>query len=413
MLGGRAAGRAFWRDRRGGIAVILAVVLPALLMLICAAIDLSSLNGERSQMQDAADATALAMAKQLGVATAAGITARATDYADAQLGPVATKDNVQVATTIASDNSSVTVTLTGKRASFFGNLLPPGGWTLNTQATAMTMGELPLCVLSYGVAGGSNLHVANQSHMTATGCLVQSNGNINVDNGAQLQAGMAQAVGDAKGPITPSPQSGAPSIADPFASLDVSIPQNTCSPYNVTFATTGWLPSGSGNVHCGNIGVQDGVTLQLAPGEHYFAQGQLQLQGNATLTGSDVVLIFDKHSHFSFTQQSTVDLSGRTSGPFAGFVIATTRQNTGAFNISSTSAEKIEGAIYIPSATLKVQGVANKVAEQSAWTVVVAQSIQVSGSANLVINANYATSGVPAPGGVGSHTVSTAVALKK
>src|SRR5215469_15640595 len=129
MFRGRAVGRAFWRDRRGGMAVILAIVLPALLMLVCAAIDLASLNTEHSQMQDAADATALAMAKQLGVATAAGITARASDYADAQLGQLAAKDTVQVATAIAPDNASVTVTLTGRRASFFGDLLPPGGWT--------------------------------------------------------------------------------------------------------------------------------------------------------------------------------------------------------------------------------------------------------------------------------------------
>jgi len=405
-------GRAFWRDQRGGLTVIMAITLPAMMMLICAAIDLASLNAEHSQMQDAADATALAMAKQLGVATANGISARATDYADAQLGEVATRDSVQVATSIAPDNASVTVTLTGRRSSFFGDILPPGGWTLNTQATAVTMGELPLCVLSYGATGSYNLHVANQSHMTAASCLVQSNGDITVDKSAVLQSGMAQAVGNAAGPITPSPQSGAPAIADPFATLDVSVPPNSCSPYNYNYLASGVNVLAPG-IHCGNYVVTNGATLQLAPGEHYFAMGQLQLQGNAILTGSDVVLVFDRHSHFAFTQQSTVDLSGRTSGPYAGFVIATTRKNNGTFSISSTSAEKIEGAIYIPAATLNVQGVANKVAQQSAWTVVVAQAIQVSGSADLVINANYATSTVPVPGGVGSHTVSTAVALKK
>jgi Flp pilus assembly protein TadG len=412
MLRGRAAGRAFWHDRRGGIAVIMAIALPALLMLICAAIDLASLNAEHSQMQDAADATALAMAKQLGLATANGITARAADYADAQLGQLATRDNVQVSTAIAADNSSVTVTLTGKRSSFFGNLLPPGGWTLSTKATAVTMGELPLCVLSYGAAGGYNLHMTGQSRMTASGCLVQSNGNMTVDAGAALQSGMAQAVGNARGPITPSPQSGAPTIPDPFASLSVVIPANSCTPYNYTYLSSGVnvLPPG---VHCGNYVVTNGAVLELAPGEHYFAKGQLQLQGDATLTGSDVALIFDRQSHFDFTQQATVDLSGRTSGPYAGFVIATTRKNTGTFNISATSAEKLEGTIYIPAATLQVQGVSNKVAQQSAWTVVVAQSIQLNGSANLVINSNYATSSVPVPGGVGNTAVSTSVALKQ
>jgi Flp pilus assembly protein TadG len=408
----RAAGPGFLRDRRGGVAVIAAIALPALLMLVCAAIDLASLNAERSAMQDAADATALAMAKQLGVATAVGISTRASDYADAQLADLATRDNVQVSVAISADNSSVTVTLTGKRASFFGSLLPPGGWALSTQATAVSLAKLPLCVLSSGATGGKDLHLTNQSQMTAASCLVQSDGDITVDGAASLESGMAQAVGNAMGSISPSPQNGAPAISDPFASLDVSIPANSCAPNNTNYLPTGVNVLAPG-VHCGNYVVENSATLQLAPGEHYFINGQLQLQGNASLVGDDVVLIFDKDSHFDFADQATVSLAGRASGPYAGFVIATTRTNSGDFDISATSAEKLEGTIYIPSATLKVQGAGNKVAQQSAWTVVVAQSIELDGSADLVINSNYATSSVPVPDGVGNKVVSTRVALKK
>ncbi len=395
--------RRLLEDCGGGTLVIFAAVLPILLVLACGAVDLAAVNGDRSAMQDAADATAIAMAKQLGLSTEAGLAARAQAYAAAQLGPIAQADNVTASVAVSQTAASVTVTLHGHRTSFFGNLLPPGGWTLSTAATATAMGSLPLCVLSYGLAGGYNIHVTAQSVMTAQGCLVQSNGDITVDNGARLVAGMAQAVGTATGPITPSPQNGAPSIADPFASLTVSTPSGSCNPYNVTYISSGsnFLAPG---VHCGNFVVQNGARLQLLPGEHYFTHGQLQLQGYATLAGDDVALIFDKSSHFNFQDQATVNLSGRRSGTYAGFVIATTRLNTGNFNISSTSAEKLEGVIYIPNANLVVQGVGNKVAQQSAWTVVVAQSIQLNGSADLVINANYAASSVPVPGGVGSQT---------
>jgi hypothetical protein len=53
------------------------------------------------------------------------------------------------------------------------------------------------------------------------------------------------------------------------------------------------------------------------------------------------------------------------------------------------------------------------VADQSAWTVVVAKSLQLTGSPNLVINANYSGSSVPVPGGVGSNYVSGKVTLTK
>ena len=125
------------------------------------------------------------------------------------------------------------------------------------------------------------------------------------------------------------------------------------------------------------------------------------------------MLVFDKSRQFNFQDSTVVSLSGRRSGSLAGFVIATTRENTGAFNISATSAEKLEGAIYIPSATLVVQGTANRVAQQSAWTVVVAQSLQLNGSADLIINSNYASSFVPVPNGVGASHADSAAALKR
>ena len=392
-------------DVRGGTAVIFALAAPALALLGCGAIDLASVNADHTAMQDAADATALAMAKQLGVATAAGITSRAQAFADQQLGTIVQNDAVTVTTTIAADNQSLTVVVAGHRSSFFGNLLPPGGWALNAQATAATLGQLPLCVLSSGAASGLDIQLQNQAQMSAAKCLVQSNDNITADSTASLTAGLAQAVGTASGPINPAAQTGAPTIADPFASMSINPPLlGLCNPLDVVYdvGVNILLPG----THCGNLTVRNGATLQLLPGEYYFTQGQLQMQNNSTLTGSNVVLVFDKTSQFSFQDSSTITLSGRTTGTYAGFVIATTRDNVGTFNISSTSAKQLEGAIYIPSATLNVTGTSDTVDDQAAWTVIVAQAIQLSGSPNLVINANYAGSQVPVPAGVGSNYTS-------
>jgi hypothetical protein len=124
-------------------------------------------------------------------------------------------------------------------------------------------------------------------------------------------------------------------------------------------------------------------------------------------------LIFDKDATFNFTDTSSINMSGAQTGTYAGFVILTTRDNSNAFSISSNNARRLEGAVYIPSATLNVTGTSNNVADQSAWTVVVAKSLQLTGSPNLVINANYSASTVPVPAGVGSNYVSGRVALTK
>ena len=400
-------------DARGGITVVAALVIPVLALLTCGAIDLAAVNADHSSMQDAADATALAMAKQLGVATSAGIVARAQDYASGQLGPISSQDQVSVTTTIAADNSSVTVAIAGSRPSFFGNLFPPGGWKLHAQATASTLGQIPLCVLSSGAGGTDNLTVKDSSLLTAGKCLVQSDQNIAADSGAQLIAGLAQAAGTASGPITPAPQSGAPTIADPFASMSIPPPTALQCLLGGVLDVTQVLLIVPAGCHSGTITIGKGQTMELLPGTHYFKGGTLTIKDDAVLKGSNVTLVFDDDATFNFTDTSSIDLTGAQSGSYAGFVILTTRNNTNPFSISSDNARRLEGAVYIPSATLNVTGTSNNVADQSAWTVVVAKSLQLSGSPNLVINANYAGSNVPAPAGAGNNYHSGKVTLTK
>ena len=391
--------RSLWRERRGGTAIIFAVSVPILAVLACAAVDLSSLSSDRSQMQDAADAAALAAARQLGISTQVGIEARARAFAVSALPAVSERMPLTVTTTIAQDNSQLTVSIDGHRASFFANMLPPGGWSVHVQSTAATLGRVPLCVLASATEPGAQISMMNTSIMSAPGCLVQSNGEIAVMGSSALRASVVQSVGGATGAITPQPQVGAPPIPDPFSSLTISPPDPFCLPTNIIYnvGVNVILPG----THCGSINVRNGATVYLMPGEHYFMKGTLELQNHSTLTGSDVVMIFDSHSTFQFKNSSTINLSGRTSGPFAGFVVATTRDNVGTFGISSDSARRLLGTIYIPEATLAVTGFGNRVADQSAWTVVVAKAIQLTGSPNLVINSSYSGSTVPTPGGVG------------
>jgi hypothetical protein len=124
-------------------------------------------------------------------------------------------------------------------------------------------------------------------------------------------------------------------------------------------------------------------------------------------------MIFNDDAAFVFKDSSSINLTGTQSGPYAGFVIVTTRSNTNTFTISSDSAHKLEGAVYVPDATLLVTGTGNQVADQSAWTVVVAKSLLLQGSPNLVINANYAGSNVPVPAGAGNNYHSGQVTLSK
>ena len=326
--------------------------------------------------------------------------------------------------------STVEVGIDTYTPSFFGDLLPKGGFRGHVTATAQNQPKIPLCVLVFGDKGGSKLELHDQSSISAPACLVHSDQDINVDPSASLSAVAVQTGGKAKGPITPSAQTDAPTLTDPFLNVDVGFPSacgvsgpgpKPAGPAGApgpgaastdAFTTSSVLAAG---VHCNNITVSDGATLQLAAGEHYFA-GDLTVNDVSRVTDDDVVLVFGPKASFNFTGQSLVSFNGRRSGPRAGFVIAATGDNNFDFQIASDYVSNLLGVIYMPAAVLKVTG-SQSVAQASAWTVITALSVQLAGtpggpgspggplssasSSHLVVNANYSLSTVPVPLGVG------------
>lgn len=406
--------RRWLADDAGGIVTTVALAAPVLAVMVAGAVDLAAVQSSRKAAQDAVDAAALNVALQLGVADAIGIPARAEQLIRTQLAEEGGSGlSYEVKTTVDEVANTVAVSLTGMRPSFFMNILPPGGWRFQVGATAGALRRQPLCVLSTGEDNSNRIDMKDSSQLNAPGCFVQSNGDIKVAGSAALIAGTAQASGNATGPIMPAPQIGGPAIADPFASMSIKPDGMACTP-NDRLPPGG--PAGPGGpkdttpltvppgVHCGDIHVGKDQSVTLLAGEHYFLQGKLTLDDNADLQGKDVVLIFDKQSDFDFKDNARVSLEGRTSGLFAGFVLATTRENNHEFGISSSSAAKFLGTIYVPNATLRIDGAGNKVANESAWTVIVAKSLKLQGSPKLVVNSNYGGSAVPVPGGVGPRS---------
>lgn len=392
------------RRSNGATAVTFAALVPILAVIAAGAIELGELNSDRSATQDAADAAALMGAKQLGV-TPTGVDQRADAYATAQLSQIASHATVSVSTTVGLN--SVTVAITTQRSSFFGNLLPPGGFTTRVQATAVSEAAVPLCVLALAPAAPNNLHLTGSSQINAPGCAADSNQSVVVDASAALAAEETEAGTTASGSINPAALIGAANVPDPFANLNIAAPTSCAggSP-KVVIGSNYSLPPG---VHCGEWDVTGNFTLTLQPGEHYF-EGDLVAKGGSLISGTDVVVIFGPTTKLDLKGASNISLNGRQSGPLAGFVIAVDRGASGTFQIQTDPFTNITGAVYAPSVTLNLDGT-HQAAQASQWTVVTAQAISLTGSPDIVINSNYANSSVPTPTGVG-NAVAPAIALK-
>jgi len=386
------------RHEGGNVITTFALATPIIAILSLGAIDLASVSSDKGKLQDVADSAALMAAKQLGMADNSGLAERTKSVIAGQLSEMSSRLTYETTVTPDTDAGTVSIRIVANRNSFFVNMLPPGGWNFAVNANAQQMGTTPLCVLSFGEASGETIDLKGDSHILAPGCLVHGNSDIDVAGLSTMSAGTVQAAGLATGNISPAPQTDAPAIPDPFSGMTLAPPGSACIPINLVVDLLPLiLPPG---IHCGNITVRRSATITLLPGDHYFQKGTLMLQNTASLNGTNVVMIFGPKARFQFLDDSIVTLKGRRQGNYAGFVIATTRDNTNTFDISSTAARELLGTVYIPNATLAVSGKA-KVADQSAWTVIVARSVTLNQNPSLVINKNYSGTNVPVPDGVG------------
>ncbi len=385
-------------DRRGNVITTFALAVPVIALLALGGIDLASVSADKQKMQEIADSAVLLAAKQMTLANNGGLSERTQTAVDSQLTELNSRVAHTTAVTLSPDDGMVSIQIIANRQSFFMNLLPPGGWNFVIDSKAQQMGTTPLCVLSFGTASGEIANLRDSAKLNAPGCMVHSNSSVTVEGSASLSAGVVQASGLATGLISPAPQTDAPPIVDPFASMTINPSGAFCTPTDLlAVAAPVVLAPG---VHCGNIIARGAVPITLLPGEHYFQRGRLELVQNSSLYGENVVLIFGKQAKFIFRDSSKITLRGRTQGSYAGFVIATTRDNTNTFEISSNAARELLGTVYIPSAQLLVQG-NSPVADQSAWTVIVSRSLMLQQQPNLVINKNYSGTNVPVPDGVG------------
>jgi hypothetical protein len=399
-----------FRQTRGSIAIKFALAVPAIAMLSAGAIDLLAVMSAQTRLQAIADAAALAAAPALGLA-ADGATARgrAEAFVEAELSEWADAPTVEAEYEVIDEGDlrAIQVRLDGHRISFFANMLPPGGWRFQAEATAAPVGQTPLCVLAIGTSG-TVIDLVGNTAISAPDCGVHANATITVKGAAGIKGRKIQAVLKASGNMDPLPGQGAASIVDPFSSMSfpslngcLGAPKGQAGPKVYEDGNTHYLEPG---IHCQPINVLNKTTLVLLPGDHFFRKN-VQLQGHGRLEGEDVFLFFDHGSDPLFGGvNATVNLVGRKSGPYAGMVMATVAGNQPNIILPGRNVERLLGVVYIrhPNGYLEVSG-SGAAAEDSAWTVIVATRIISKGNATIRINADYQSSDVPVPNGVGPN----------
>lgn len=391
--------------------MVVALAVPVFLGVTALTIDTVGGVSAHADLQQAADAAALAAAHELALrsTTQATIDSVAATYARQNVAP-GTRIT-ELSSAILENRQGVRVDMAAHVDPIFGTLFHAEGYTPRVTAVARLAGGAPLCALALESAQPNAVVLDRQAHIVAPDCAVVSNSTsssgMSVTNNAQIRAAMICSAGGAAGGSAgyePDAVTDCPAIPDPLAGRPE--PRSGGCDHLAVVQVIGRVNLRPG-VYCGGIAVLPGATANLAPGVYVIKNGPLTVQGNGALVGEYVGFYFvGDLSVMDFSANSRIDLSAPRSGDMAGFlffanrVLVTGTVNLRHFRISSNNARNLLGTIYLRDGQLDIDS-DRPIADRSAYTVIVARRINVTAGPDLYLNTDYEGTDVPVPDGVG------------
>lgn len=389
------------QDERGGIALTFGLLLPLVLGSVAAAVEFGVLAHRTSQLQNAADAGALAAARQLSIARSSsdGVLSAAQAMVAASVEP---GFELSVTTTVLGN--AVEVNVTQMAASLFGKIMGTESYSLAAKAVARVT-SARLCMLALEPDKKGAIDVNQSATLTAPKCSVVSNSRsrsgIVAADGSRIDAEAVCSAGgiDGKEKFVRPPTTDCPSIGDPLG--DRPTPKvGPCTFKKLVIK--GGAQSLSPGVYCDGLKITDGATVTLSPGIYVIQGGKFVVEKAATLEGEDLGLFLTgKSTTLEFSYDSTISLSAPKKGEMAGILIFDDRSDKmDKHRIYSNNARKLLGTIYMPNGALYIDS-KKRLADRSDYTVIIARSVELFDGPDLVLNANYEGSSVPVPKGVG------------
>jgi hypothetical protein len=384
-----------WNDKSGAIAPLVAAMLPVSIGGAALAVDLGNQYISTQQLQTASDAGAtdagmLLLSQPTGSQLLAAAKQGVTDILTA--GGFA--NTAQQTVSVSYTQTSVTVTLSAPTRNYFsvalGALAP-----VRTVTSTASLQQGSSCVLSLSNSS-SGFVLSGSTSVNLVACAARSNGGYVMNGGSAMSASAVYADGNisvdssASTGTTPLvPDAG--TVADPFAS-DAAL-QNAMLAVS---SVSGPTPKGNGgnqtvNLQPGNYSGMvflNNSTVNLAPGT-YYVNGDIYVNGGATINGSGVTIITKGTVNFSGGNINLSAPTAESGAAFPGILIADGSSSTQ--SIQGNSSSTLAGLVYTPNATIYVAGTA-AAGSTTACFEVVAFTVDFTG--NSTLNSNCSAYGM-------------------
>lgn len=389
------------RERRGVILILTALLLTVLIGITALAIDYGNAADYRHRMQSAADAAAIAGARELK--RNPSITNAQIELFvrhDAALNGFTQGVNSIAVSSFHNPSSGpfvanpkyVEVKISRPLPTFFLALFGRPTISVAVRAVAGQAGGSSGCIYNLGASPTAFQTSGGGFTIDVRGCDIYDNGGLKVSAGWTINANSINVAGfvdnnSCSGCVTAITPLTTP-VSDPYASLPEPLPGTCLTLPDLTNSTVTMSPG----TYCSDIAIgQSRVTFQSGL---YILKGNFSITGGTSVVtnttgGVTFFLIGPQNKTVDFSA-GTITLSAPTTGPYATILFASRLQGPSDKDHFESDFMTLNGVFYFPHQHIEWKG--NGTAD---YTILVCDNMKFTGGSSLNSNFSSLPGGVP------------------
>ena len=403
--------RVFAGNQDGASLVVIGLTMPVLIGAVGLAAEAGYWRQHHRDMQNAADAAAIAAATNGAASYAAEGKAVAAQYGfqDGTAQIKVTVTNPPNAPGCTANCYQITISdnvplLLSQVVGFKGNATVNGqaASTISAVSVATYTNAYSYCLVALAGSGKQGILSNGAPKTNMAGCNTMSNTDSTC-HGHNLNATFGDAHGTNNG-CGNTQKSNTPTVSDPYSQLASNLPANTCGalyPQEPTKKSGVPLPpTNKWQGNYGDMGVKVACGDQQLTGNTtlnntvlVIENGVLDIPAGMTLQGSNLTIVFSGTNNGGYqhipTGGGTIDIAAPTSGNWSGVAMYQDPALTSGIDISAAGNSptwNITGLVYLPHSSVTFSGAVSKASQGQTCFELVVDNVTINGTGSIFAN---------------------------